>query len=105
MAWRCAFAWIDTNRSARARFAKLVRSRRATKASASRVRSTLTPSRSSASFAARRVTSSTSSFSGAGGPTGLLEKELVLRGAPGDVEHELLLQEAGRPHRAGVVAA
>src|SRR2546430_15436982 len=28
-----------------------------------------------------------------------------LHGAPGDVEHELLLQEAGRPHRAGVVAA
>ncbi len=61
MACRCAFAWIDTNRSARARFAKLVRSRRA-----------------------------------------ILGE---LRGAPGDVEHELLLQEAGRPHRAGVVAA
>src|SRR2546429_275871 len=28
-----------------------------------------------------------------------------LRGAPGDVEHELFLGEAGRPHRAGVVAA
>src|SRR5207244_236728 len=69
MACRCAFAWIDTNRSARARFAKLVRSRRATKASASRVRSTLTPNRSSAGFAARRVTA------------------------------------AGRPRRAGVVAA
>src|SRR2546430_156938 len=63
MVSRCALAWIDTNRSARARLAKLVRSGSGTKVSVSRVRSTLTPSRSSTSFAARRVTSSTSSFS------------------------------------------
>src|SRR2546426_636571 len=60
---RCALAWIDTNRSARSRLAKLVRSRRVTKWSASRVRRTLTPSRSSTSFVTRRVTSSTTSFS------------------------------------------
>jgi hypothetical protein len=63
MARRWALAWIDTNRSARARLATLVRSRSGTSWSPSRVRTTLTPCRSSRSRATRLVTSSTSSFS------------------------------------------
>src|SRR3970282_309088 len=59
----CALAWTETKRSARCLLAKLVRSRSGTKTSVLRVRTTLTPKPSSIMRAARRVTSSTTSFS------------------------------------------